>query len=158
MAVKLHKRQTKSYKLQRCQVKGKDSPYWRTAMLYDESNVIRFFYLADMPRPTDPVKQRCYADDITVWVSGVKIPELDRKKMSCFLRDNSLLISAPTSTVTLLTTDSMHVNTQPNIKISDAELPLVRNLKILGYILIHTSHSMLIAYKWPTESVLETMS
>ena len=25
------------------------------------------FYIADMPRPTEPVKQICYADDITVW-------------------------------------------------------------------------------------------
>ena len=29
------------------------------------------FYLADMPRPTEPVKRICYADDITVWASGV---------------------------------------------------------------------------------------
>ena len=37
------------------------------------------FYLADMPRPTKPVKRICYTDDITVWVSGVKIPELEHK-------------------------------------------------------------------------------
>ena len=35
------------------------------------------FYIADMPRPTEPVKRICYADDITVWVSGVKISELE---------------------------------------------------------------------------------
>ena len=63
------------------------------------------FYLADMPRPTEPVKRICYADDITIWASGVKIPELEQKingyltEMSCFLRDDSLLISAPKSTV-----------------------------------------------------------
>ena len=27
-------------------------------------------------RPTPPVKRFCYADDITVWASGPKIPEL----------------------------------------------------------------------------------
>ena len=59
------------------------------------------FYLADMPRPTEPVKRICYADDITVWASGFKLPELEHKindyltEMSRFLRDNSLLISAP---------------------------------------------------------------
>ena len=37
------------------------------------------FYLADMPWPTEPVKRICYADDITVWASGVKIPELEHK-------------------------------------------------------------------------------
>ena len=89
------------------------------------------FYLADMPRPTEPVKRICYADDITVWASGVKLPEQEHKindyltEMSRFLRGNSLLISAQKSTVTLFTPD-------PKLKISDAELPLVRNPKLLG--------------------------
>ena len=66
------------------------------------------FYLADMPRPTEPVKRICYADDITVWASGVKLPELEHRindyltEMSRFLRDNSLLISSPKSTLTLI--------------------------------------------------------
>ena len=29
------------------------------------------FYVADMPRPAEPVKRICYADEITVWASGV---------------------------------------------------------------------------------------
>ena len=52
--------------------------------------------------------------------------------MSCFLRDNSLLISAPKSTVTMFTPDPMQAHTHPKIKISDAEFPLVRNPKLLG--------------------------
>ena len=59
--------------------------------------------------------------------------------MSRFLRDNSLSISAPKSTVTLFTPDPKQANTHPKqanthpkIKISDAELPLVRNPKLLG--------------------------
>ena len=36
------------------------------------------FYLADMPKPTYPVKRICYADDISVSASGAKIPELER--------------------------------------------------------------------------------
>ena len=87
------------------------------------------FYLADMPRPTEPVKLICYPDDITVLTSRVKIPELEHmitgylKAMSYFLQDNSLLISAPKSTVTLFTPDPMQANTEPKIKMSDAELP-----------------------------------
>ena len=88
------------------------------------------FYLADMPRPTaEPVKWICYAVDITVCASGLKIPELEHKingyliEMSCFLRDNWLLISAPKST------DPMQANTHPKIKISDAELSFARNPK-----------------------------
>ena len=30
-----------------------------------------------MPRQTDPVKRVCYADDLTVWASGVNIPDLE---------------------------------------------------------------------------------
>ena len=96
------------------------------------------FYLADMPRPTGPVGRICCADDITVWASGVKLPELEHKindyltEMSRFLRDNSLLISAPKSTVTLFAPDPGQANTHPEIKMSDAKLPLVRNPELLG--------------------------
>ena len=77
------------------------------------------FYLADMPRPTEPVKRVCYADDITVWASGVQIPVLEQQinsyleEMSTFLKDNSLLISAPKSTVTLFTPGSFQARFHP---------------------------------------------
>ena len=29
-----------------------------------------------MQTPTEPVKRVCYADDMTVWATGVKIPDL----------------------------------------------------------------------------------
>ena len=35
------------------------------------------YYIADMQRPTPPIKRVCYADDITVWASGSNIPQLD---------------------------------------------------------------------------------
>ena len=54
------------------------------------------------------------------------------REMSCLLENNSLLISATKSTVTLITPDPIQVNTHPKIKIYDAELPLVRNTKLLG--------------------------
>ena len=41
------------------------------------SSLLFSFYLAHMPRPTEPVKRICYVGDITVWASGVKIPELE---------------------------------------------------------------------------------
>ena len=44
----------------------------------------------------------------------------------------ALLISASKSTVTLFTPDPKQANTHPKIKISDAELLLVRNPKLLG--------------------------
>ena len=67
------------------------------------------YYIADMPRPTPPVKRVYYADDITVWASGPKITQLESMissyliYVSIYLKDNSFLISAPKSTVTLFT-------------------------------------------------------
>ena len=97
------------------------------------------FYLADMPRPTEPVKRICYADGITAWTSGVKIRELEHKvntylmEMSRFLRVNTLLILAQKSSVTLFTPDpAQGNNTHPKIKINDSELPHVRSPKLLG--------------------------
>ena len=43
------------------------------------SPTIFSFYIADMPRPTEPVKRIFYAGDITVWASGVKISEPEHK-------------------------------------------------------------------------------
>ena len=92
------------------------------------------FYIADMPRPTEPVKRICYADDITVWASGVEISELEHK-VNTYLTEmtqNSLLISAPKSSVTLFTPDPAQANTHSKIKIADSEIPLVRSPKLLG--------------------------
>ena len=59
------------------------------------------FYIADMPRPTEPVQRVCYADDLTVWDTGVNIPDLNDSinsyldEITAYLKDNSLLIYAP---------------------------------------------------------------
>ena len=64
------------------------------------------FYIADMPIPTEPVKQVCYADDLTVWVSGVNIPDL--------------------------TPDTHQAKIHPRIFIENSHLPLVKCPRILG--------------------------
>ena len=91
-----------------------------------------------MPRPTEPVKRVCYADDLTVWATGVKIPDLEDsinsylEEIIAYLKDNSLLISAPKSTVTLFSPDPHQAKTHPRILIEDSQLPLVQCPKILG--------------------------
>ena len=113
------------------------------ASLKDQSchHTIQLLPRADMPRPTKPVKRVCYADDITVWASGVQIPVLEQQinsyleEMSTFLKVNSLLISAPKSTVTLFTPDPFQARFHPKIAIADAILPLERTPKILGVLL-----------------------
>ena len=66
------------------------------------------FYLADMPRPTEPVKWICYANDITVWVSGVKLPELEYK-INDYLTEMSRFLVIDICTKV----DSNHVHPRP---------------------------------------------
>ena len=52
------------------------------------STTLFSFYIADMPRPTEPVRQICYADDITVSASGVK--NLGTRAKSRYLHDGDV--------------------------------------------------------------------
>ena len=85
-----------------------------------------------MPRQTEPVKRACYADDITVCATGVKIPDLEDgvnshlEEIIAYLKDNSLLISAPKSTGTLFSPDPHQAKTHPRILIEDSQLPLAQ--------------------------------
>ena len=91
-----------------------------------------------MPIPTDPVKRVCYADDLIVWASGVNIPDLEvsinnyLEEITAYLKDNSLLISAPKSSVTLLTSDTYQTKIHPSMFIENSHLPLVKCPRILG--------------------------
>ena len=89
--------------------------------------------------PTGPVKRVCYADDITMWATGVNISDLEDsvnsyhlEEIIAYLKDNSLLTSAPKSTVTLFSPDPHQAKTHPRIRIEDSQLPLAQYPKILG--------------------------
>ena len=100
-----------------------------------------------MPIPTEPVKRVCYADDLTVWASGVNIPDLEvsinnyLEEITAYLKDNSLLISAPKSSVTLLTPDTHQAKIHPRIFIENSHMPLVKCPRILGSIWTPPFHS-----------------
>ena len=87
-----------------------------------------------MPTPTEPVRRFCYADDLTVWATGVNIPDMDDilnsylEEITAYLKDTSLLISW----VTLFSPDIHQTKTHPRILIEDSRLPLVQCPKILG--------------------------
>ena len=94
-----------------------------------------------MPRPTPTIKRVCYAHNITVWATGPRIPQLESlitnylRDVSIYLKDNSLLISAPKSTVMLFTLDKHQFQMHPDITLVNTQLPLERSPKILGVIL-----------------------
>ena len=83
------------------------------------------YYIAGMPNPIPPVKRFFYADDIRVWASGPNIPQLEsminsyQRDVGIYLKENSLLISAQKSTVTLFTPDKHQFQTHPDITIED---------------------------------------
>ena len=99
------------------------------------------YYVADMPMPPLQDQSVCYSDDITVWASGPKIPQRESRinsylrKGGIYLKENSLLISAPKSIVTLFTPDTHQFHTHPNITLEDTHLPLGHTPKILGVIM-----------------------
>ena len=47
-----------------------------------------------MPRPTEPVKRVCYADDLTVWTTGVNIPDLG-DSINSYLEDITAYLKVP---------------------------------------------------------------
>ena len=49
------------------------------------------YYIADMPMPSPPVKRVWYADDITVWATGPKIPQLE-SMINSYLREVSIYL------------------------------------------------------------------
>ena len=91
-----------------------------------------------MPMPTKPAKRVCYADDLTVLATRVNIPDMEDslnsylEEITAYLKDNSLLIYAPKSSVTLFTPDTHQAKTHPRILIEDLRLPLVQCQKIIG--------------------------
>ena len=80
-------------------------------------------------------------DDITVWAYGPKIPQMESmlnsylRDVSIYMKENSLLISARKSPVTLFTPDKHQFQTHPDITLEDTHLPLERSPKILGVIM-----------------------
>ena len=66
MVILLSKRMTSQDLCQRCKIKS-----MKVNTGVPQGSKLSNFYIADMPRPTEPVKQVCYADDQIVWATGV---------------------------------------------------------------------------------------
>ena len=91
--------------------------------------------------------------------TGVKIPELEDslirylEGITAYLKDNSLLISAPKSSVTLFTPDTHQAKTHAKIIIEDSHIPLIQFRKILA---VHMDTSL--SFKRHSNHVAERVS
>ena len=109
-----------------------------------------------MPIPTDPVKRVCYADDLTMWASGVNITDLEvsinnyLEEMAAYLKDNSL-ISAPKSSVTLHTPDTHQAKIHPSIFNENSHLRWLDAQGYWGAIWTPPYHSTSTASMWQRE-------
>ena len=120
-------------------------------------------YIADMPRPTEPVKRVCYADALTVWATGVMTPDLEDsinsylEEITAYIKDNPLLISVPKSSVTLFSPDLHQAKTHPRILIEDSQLPLVQCPNIFGVYLDNSlsfnKHSGYVTERVPSKTI-----
>ena len=108
ISVLLPERETSCNYLQRYQVKHENRPHRRPSRIKVVTfpvQLLHIWYATADP----PVKRVCYADDITDWATGPKIPQLESminsylREVNIYLKDNSLLMHVPKSTVTLFT-------------------------------------------------------
>ena len=117
-----------------------------------------------MPIPTDPVKRVCYADDLTVWASGVNTPDLEvsinnyLEEIAAYLRDSSLLIYAQKFSVTLLTPNTHQAKIHPSIFIENSHLPRLNAQGYCGSIWTPPFHSTSTASMWQREYQVGTTS
>ena len=104
------------------------------------SPVLFNFYLANLPPPPQGVRIVQYADDMSVFASGVNIQRLTDlindyvPSLLNFLRERELKFSAEKSTVTLFTPSTAEANTHPQIFVEGQPVKLDKEPKLLGVI------------------------
>jgi len=96
------------------------------------------FYLTNLPRPPEGIKLIQYADDISIYATGLNINNLAAsiteytKEITAFLSERQLLVSPEKSTVTLFTPDTREVQIHPNVMLDNHLVPLSKTPKLLG--------------------------
>ena len=104
------------------------------------SPILFNFYLANLPPPPAGVAVMQYADDMSVYSSGVKIPDMTARINSYvpslldFLRERELEFSAEKSTVTLFTPASGEAGIHPQVLVDGKLVKLEKEPKLLGVV------------------------
>ena len=93
------------------------------------------FFVSDHPNTAD--LHTSYADDFTAAAASTSVPETagcltgHAMDVAAWAEDRGLTISLAKSHVTLFTTDSHQLRTDPGVSLGGEPLPLCRNPKIL---------------------------
>ena len=101
------------------------------------SLILYNFYLANLPPPPAVVAIMQYADDMSVYSSGVRIPDMTARINSyvpTLLRERELEFSAEKSTVMLFTPASSEAGVHPQVLVDDKLVKLEKEPKLLGVV------------------------
>ena len=98
------------------------------------------FYLSKLPKPPDGIHVLQYADDISIYCSGLNIDEMAvriteyMKQVTEYLEDRDLMVSPEKSTTTLFTPSTNKFKSEPAVYIKNEKVKLDRRPKLLGVV------------------------
>ena len=99
------------------------------------------YYLADFPTPPLNIKLIKYADDITIYTSGLVVADLINglniylSQVLNYIIKKKLTVLTAKSTLKLFTPDTHVHHLHPQVKLTDQVLPLKKKPKVLGVML-----------------------
>ena len=121
------------------------------------SPILFNFYLRNLPSPPANVKIVQYADDISIYVTGLNIDKLTKlindfvPEIINFLKDRELIVSPEKSTVTLFTPDTKEHKLHPNVMINNILVPLEHHPKLLG-----VTHDTMYTFSKHVQNIVNT--
>ena len=98
------------------------------------------FYLSKLPTPPDGIHILQYADDISIYCSGLNIDDMAvriteyMKKVTEYLEERDLTVSPEKSTTTLFTPSTHEFKAEPEVYIKGEKVNLDRRPKLLGLV------------------------
>jgi hypothetical protein len=102
------------------------------------SPILFNYYLRNLPNPPKNVQVVQYADDISIYSTGLDINALTEAinkfvpKVIEFLNERELIVSPEKSTVTLFTPDTKEYKIHPKVLINNIQVKLEHEPKLLG--------------------------
>ena len=104
----------------------------------DLSPALFNYYLSDFPTSPPNIKLIKYADDITIYTSGLVVADLINglniylSQVLNYINNKKLTVSTAKCTVALFTPDTHEHHLHPQVKLADQVLPLEKNPRVLG--------------------------